>query len=303
MTGSSETKTVLVAGATGGQGGAVARTLLGRGHTVHALTRKPGSDAAAGLLEFGALPVRGDFDDPASLAAALAPGGRPVDALFAMSTPFDGGAEAEARQGRALVDAAARAGVGHVVYSSVASADRRTGVPHFDSKYAVEQHLAALGVPWTVLGPVQFLDGVAGGWTRGLVAAGKFVLPLDGARPLQVVALADLGRVAARVIERPAAFAGRRIDVAADELTPARMAQFLAAASGHPVRHDAADLAAFGVDAESASAKQMRWLSEVGYRADLAALRAEFPDIAWITFADWAARIDWTPPVPDAEFR
>lgn len=303
MASGGETRTVVVAGATGGQGGAVARTLLDRGHTVYALTRKSGSDAAAALLELGAIPVAGDFDDPGSLAVALAPGGRPADAVFAMSTPFGSGAEAEVRQGRALVDAAARAGVGHIVYSSVAGADRQTGVPHFDSKYAVEQHLATLGVPWTVLGPVSFLDGFAGEWTLGLAAAGKFVFPLDGDRPLQVIALEDLGQVVARVIERPAVFAGRRIDVAADELSPARMAEVLAAACGHPVRHDAADLAAFGLDSDSDSAKLMRWLSEVGYRADLVALREEFPDIEWITFREWTARFDWTRLDADAEFR
>ena len=75
-----------------------------------------------------------------------------------MSTPFEQGAEKETAQGIAIADAAKAAGVAHIVYSSVASADRATGVPHFDSKYVVEQHLQESGVPYTILRPVACME-------------------------------------------------------------------------------------------------------------------------------------------------
>lgn len=290
----SKPRVVLVTGATGSQGGAVARALLARGHRVLAMTRDPRSEAALRLGQAGACLVEADFDDPAALRAAHVHGGSPVDGVYAMSTPFGGGAEAEVRQGTAVVEAAAGAGAGHVVYASIASADRGTGVPHFESKFRVEERLRELGVPWTVLGPVAFLDGFAGGWTRQSVADGQLPFPMDGAKPLQVIALENLGAVAARVFEDPERMRGRRIDVASDELSAARMAEILSEVTGHPVVHHAPDLAALGVDADMAI--MMGWLAEAGYCADIPALRAEFPEIGWLTFETWAKTVPWDAP-------
>ena len=126
---------VLVGGATGQQGGAVARILLKRGHSVKALTRTPESEAAVRLGESGAELVQGSFDDRDSLEQAM----RGVDAVYTMSTPFEAGLEAETRQGIMVADAAFSAGVAHFVFSSVGSADQKTGIPHFETKYRVEQ--------------------------------------------------------------------------------------------------------------------------------------------------------------------
>lgn len=296
----SEQKVVLVTGATGNQGAAVARALLARGHRVLAMTRDPRSEAALRLGQAGAGLVEADFDDAALLRAALVHEGRPVDGVYVMSTPFVGGVEAEVRQGTAVVEAAAEVAVGHVVYASVADADQGTGVPHFESKFRVEQRLRELEVPWTVLGPVSFLDGFGGGWTRQSVAAGQFPFPMAGDRPLQVVALDDLGTLAAYVFENPEPLRGRRIDVASDELGPARMAAILTEVTGHPVEHQEPDLAALGVDADGDMARMMRWIAEVGYSADIPALRAEFPEVGWTTFEAWAKTVPWDAPA-DAE--
>ncbi|MEU6219315.1 NmrA family NAD(P)-binding protein [Streptomyces sp. NPDC047022] len=155
--------TVAVTGATGAQGGATARALLAAGHRVRALTRRTDSPAADALRGLGAEVCRADFDDRPSLEAALAG----ADSLFAVTTPFGAGAGTgtEVRQGESLVDAAAEVHVGHVVYTSAAHADRDTGVPHYESKRAVERHLRAAGVPWTVIGPAAFMDNFATGWT------------------------------------------------------------------------------------------------------------------------------------------
>ena len=286
-------KVVLVTGATGNQGGAVARALLARGHRVLAMTRDPRSEAARRLDEAGARLVGGDFDDAGRLRAALVHEGRPVDGVYVMSTPFPGGVETEERQGIAAVEAAADAGAGHVVYASIANADQGTGVPHFESKFRVEQRLRQLEVPWTVLGPVSFLDGFGSGWTRQSVAAGQFAFPMRGDKPLQVVALDDLGALAAYVFEHPEPMRARRIDVASDELGPARMAQILTQVTGHPVVHQEPDLAALGVDAEGDMARMMRWIAEVGYSADIPALRVEFPEIGWHSFESWAKTVSW----------
>ncbi|MFI1100755.1 NmrA/HSCARG family protein [Streptomyces melanogenes] len=153
--------TVAVTGATGAQGGATARALLSAGHQVRALTRRPDSPAADALRSLGAEIRHADFDDRPSLEAALAG----ADSLFAVTTPFGTDTATEVQQGTALIDAAAKAHVEHIVFTSAAHADRDTGVPHYDSKQLIEQHLRAAGVPWTVIAPAAFMDNYASGWT------------------------------------------------------------------------------------------------------------------------------------------
>src|SRR6201988_5202024 len=132
----SETLTVVVTGATGQQGGAVVKNLLERGPEVRPVTRTTDSEKARVLANAGVTLVRASLEDTAALTKAL----EGATSLFAMTTPFEGGAKAERRQGISAADAAKAAGV-HLVFTSVGSADRHTGVPHFDSKYEVEKHI------------------------------------------------------------------------------------------------------------------------------------------------------------------
>src|SRR3954454_21709975 len=113
---------ILVIGATGQQGGAVAHALLSRGHHVKALTRKPDSDAARRLASAGADVVAGDLRDAQSVAKAASG----VDTMFLMGNSYEGGPEEETRQGIIAGNAAKAAGVGHLVYSSVADATKKT---------------------------------------------------------------------------------------------------------------------------------------------------------------------------------
>src|SRR5258708_19223545 len=147
--------TVVVTGSTGKQGGAVARGLLERGHKVRAVTRDPNSSQAKSLANAGATLVAASLEDTAAITQAL----EGATSLFAMTTPFGGGTDAETRQGVAAADAAEAAGV-HLVFTSVGSANRETGIPHFDSKYEVEKHIAKVGVRATILAPVFFMENL-----------------------------------------------------------------------------------------------------------------------------------------------
>src|SRR5258708_38250596 len=116
---------VLVFGATGQQGGAVARHLLANAWNVRALVRNPNQASAQALKQQGVELVQGDLNDPASLRDAM--GG--VDSVFSVQTSFAaGGVEAEERQGKAVADAAGETGVTHFVYSSVGGAERHSNV-------------------------------------------------------------------------------------------------------------------------------------------------------------------------------
>ena len=281
--------TIAVTGATGAQGGATARALLAAGLRVRGLTRHPDSPAAGVLRAVGAEVCHADFDDRASLDAALAG----ADSLFAVTTPFGTDIATEVRQGKALVDAAAAARLGHIVLTSAAHADRGTGVPHYESKYLVEQHVRTAGVPWTVIAPAAFMDNFAGGWSLDGLRDGSFAWPMPADRPLTLIPAADIGAFAALVFERRDEFAGRRIDIASDERTSGQIADALAAAIGRPIAHQEVPLSLVRTHSADLAA-MFEYFTTVGLDVDVTGLRRDYPEVGWHTFADWAAGQDWS---------
>ncbi len=223
-----QTKLILVTGATGQQGGAVARALLAKGQPVRVMTRNP--EKAASLAKAGAEIVQGDLTNQAIVQMAL----RGVHGVFAMSTPFEAGMEAEVRQGIMLADAAKQAGIAHYVYTSVGSAHRNTKIPHFDSKWKVEEYIRKIGLPATILRPVWFMENFT--TFAKPSAGGLLMLPMKPARKLAMVALKDIGAFGASAFLRPSDFLGQAIDIAGDEISMPETAALLTQAMGRPIR-------------------------------------------------------------------
>jgi uncharacterized protein YbjT (DUF2867 family) len=270
---------ILVLGATGGQGGAVADALLARGARVRAMVRRPAEPKARRLAERGIEVLAGSLGDRSALGAAM----RGVLGVFALTTPFEAGVNAEVAQGRAIVAAAVDGQVPHLVFSSVAGANQHTGVPHFDSKAVIEAELASTALSYTITAPTYFFDNALGGMDR--IQAGILDLPLPPNRPLQQLARQDLGAFVAKVLRDPRPYVRQRIELASDAVTPAQMAEELSAAMGRPLHHEQTPL-------ESISSPDMhamwRFLNGPGYRVDIPALHSANPDVAWTSFADWA---------------
>jgi uncharacterized protein YbjT (DUF2867 family) len=264
-----EQLTIAVAGATGRLGSPVARRLIERGHRVRALRRSEGGPGW----------VHGDFDDPASLQAAF----EGVDAVFASGTAHRVGPTGEARHGYALAEAASAAGVPHLVYVSGAGAEQPTSVPVFESKRAVEQRIAELGVPATILAPVYFMENAFNPWNLPALTRRRFPLPLRGDRVLQQVAIEDIAAFAVKVLERGAQFVGRRIELASDALT----GEEAAATLGYEFEQ-------LPLDGFPPPLRLLfEWLDEGGTSLDIEALQRGHADIAWHSFERWAAAQEW----------
>jgi uncharacterized protein YbjT (DUF2867 family) len=272
---------ILVIGATGQQGGATAQALLRHGHTVRALVRDP----ARALAD--TRPVVGDLDDPASLQEAMAG----ADGVFLVLSPLTGphvtaeGVAAEERRGATVVDLAARAGIAHLVYSSVAGADQGTGIPHLESKGRIEAHIRRLGVPATVLRPAFFMENFTT-HTPPAVVDGELVVRL-ALRPdtrMQLVAVRDIGEFAAIAFDESLT---QTFVVAGDALSGPEIASRLGAARGLPARFEQLPLEQVrAFDPEVA--RMFEWFdSGKGELADLPALRALHPGLS--TLDGWLA--------------
>lgn len=287
-------KIIAVAGATGQQGGAVARHLLAHGWKVRALTRDPQKPAAQALAAAGADLVPGDMDRPAELEAAFkgAYGAFSVQNFWLPNV----GTEGEVRQGKHVADAAKSAGVEHLVYSSVGAAHRGMGQAHFASKWEIEQYIQSLGLPYTILRPVAFMDNY--NWRRAAITNGTFTS--FGLRPdkgLQLIAADDIGAFAALVFGDPQSYLGKTLEIAGDELTEPQIAATLSKVIGRPVELAQPTLP----EGTAPSAEQLamfRFFNGQGYNADISALRKIYPDLR--TLEDWLRETGWedAPPEP-----
>lgn len=279
-----QTSLILVTGATGQQGGAVANALLQKGQKIRVMTRNPAK--AAALAKSGAEVVKGDLTQQADLQVAL----RGVHGVFAMSTPFEAGMDAEVRQGIMMADAAKQAGVAQYVYTSVGSANRNTGIPHFETKWKVEQHITNIGLPATILRPVMFMENFT--TFSKPSAEGVLTMPMQPGRKLAMIALRDIGQYGAAAFERPKDFVGQAIDLAGDDLTMPEVAVHLSQAMGRPVRFQEFPIeqaeAAMGHDV----ALMFRWFNDVGYSVNPTAVTQKF-GIPLTTFAEWVKAVDW----------
>lgn len=277
---------IAVAGATGQQGGAVARRLLADEWKARGLTRDPSKVAARDLAAVGVEMVAGDMEQRAQLDAAF----KGVYGVFSVQNywlPMVG-FEGEVRQGKNVADAAKAAGVKHLVYSSVGEADRGMGQKHFESKWIIEQYIQSLKIPYTILRPVAFMENYNG--TRAQILAGS--LPGRGIRPekaTQLVAVEDIAVFAALAFKDPKTYLGRTIELAGDELTDAQVAQVFAKVIGRPVAV-APPVRRPGLNEEEAQAS-FNFFNGEAYTADIAALRKIHPGL--LTLEQYLRKHGW----------
>ncbi|ANZ40143.1 hypothetical protein BBK82_33030 [Lentzea guizhouensis] len=258
-------KTVVVTGATGKQGGAVVRHLVANGWDVRALSRNASAHVP------GATVVVGDQSDPSSLARAFAG----AHGVFSVQpaphdprSPEGYSPAVETSWGRNVADAALAAGVSHLVYASLVEASERTGVASFNSKFEVEQHIARLGVPTTVLRPTTFMDGL---YQPGMT---RLVHLLDPEVRYHLVAVDDIGAITAAVFAAPDRFAGSSLTLAGDVLSPLEIAAAIGVPYERVVVQDPDLLKVFSEGREP--------------DVDIAALRALHPGLR--TFTEFLAK-------------
>ena len=250
-------KSIVVTGATGQQGGAVARELLANGYKVKAMTRKPEGENAQTLLKLGAEIVGGDLNDAASIEQAV----KGAWGVFAVQNSWEAGVEQEELQGKLFAEVAKMQDVQHFVYTSVGSADQETGIPHFDNKWRIEN-------------------------------ARKLMMGIKPETVLQMVALDDIGRYGLLAFEKHEELNGRAIDIAGDALTMVEAAKVIGDAAGKEVEFVQVPIGDVRKMSED-YAIMLEWFDNVGYNIDIGNLAKEY-GIESVTLSDWVSKVDWS---------
>lgn len=294
-----QSRTILVTGATGAQGGATAEALIGKGFNVRALVRDTGSASAQALAKQGVELFQGDFDDPASLRAAMSG----IHGVFSVQMPpIPQDPDVEVRTGSNLVEAARDAGVDTFVHTSVARADEqasfigwdegRWGRVYWNSKSTVNDLVRAAGFPhWTILKPALMMDNFIGSkaqWMFPRLAEGVIETAMHEDTRIDLIATDDVGKFAAAAFAEPDRFNKQEIGLAAEALTMGEVAQILSEVSGRPVSLRAlteTEMLASGA-VETLVSSQI-WANVEGYKVDIDALKQW--RVPLTSFREWIA--------------
>ena len=276
-------RTVLITGATGKQGGATVRALAGKGFTLRAMTRHPESDAAKAVASAtGAEIVHGDLDDAASLKKALTG----TWGVFGVQNTWEAGVEREEEQGKRLASLAREAGVQHFVYTSVGSAHRKTGIPHFDNKARVEDAIRAAGFPsYVIFRPVFFMENLTSPW---FLNGDTIYAAMRPDLKLQMISVDDIGKYVARGFTNADKLNRREIDLAGDEATMSDVAMALSSGLGRNISFVQIPISEVRKNNDD-FATMLEWFERVGFDADIPSLEREF-GIKGTRLVEWAMR-------------
>ena len=270
---------ILVTGTTGQQGGAVYRHLRKKGYKLRALVRDPGSNKARRLMGHGGEVYQGSLDDPDSLMRAM-------DGAYGVFSvqPYTVN---EIQQGVAVIEAATRRGIGHLVYSSIGAAEEDTGIPHFETKAEVEAHLRSSGLRYTILRPVFFMEN----WLRNFgywgepIRNGQVLQPLSPATNLQMIAVDDIGAFTALAFDDPDKWKDRTFPLAGDELSMQQIADAFSRVTSQDVKYVQVSWDQFEKKMGQEMTVMYRWFSEKGFHYDVGQMRREH--LQTHTFSRW----------------
>lgn len=282
-------KIILVTGATGKQGGAVVRHLLAKNWKIRALTRNPEGRAAKGLASRGVELVRGDLEDRSFLERAVSG----IYGVYSVQDYWSVGARREVLQGKNLADAAAKAAVGHFVYSSVGGAERGSGIDHWESKWEIEKHIRSLKLPATVLRPAAFMENYYIQQVEIGILKGKLVDPIRPDKSYQTIASQDVGAFAALAFERPKDFLSVELEIAGSELTNPQAAEIFSRVLGRPVRFQKLPMLVVKLFMGKEFYQMFRWFNESGFRADISLLKRKYPEVPLLDLEAWLYQEGW----------
>ncbi len=282
-------KRIMVTGATGHQGGAVLRALKNSGHKLYGLSRHLNNEKVKKLEKAGVTMIEGDFHRINSLKKAF----RNIDSLFLVGTPYETGPTLETINDINVIDIAFEVGITHLVFSSMANANKNTEIPHFDSKWRVEEYLMDRGIPYTIIAPTFFYENMISSFLLPDLKENILTLPMPKEVKLQCMSLKNLGEFAAMVLKDRERFINMRIDMAEDALNGPMFAESISSAYGRKINYVVEPMDQMRSMSED-MATMFDWFNKIGYSVNIDAFMSRYPEIEWISFSQWAMHQDWS---------
>lgn len=269
-------KTIFVTGGTGNQGGAVARNLALQGFTVKVLTRNTASAKAQNLKKLNIQLVKGDLNNADTYREHL----KDVYGIFTVQT-FEDGIEKEIKQGISLATLAKEFDVMHFLYSSVAYAHLNTGVPHFDSKFEIENHIRQLGVHFTIVRPTSLYENFLIPQVKKGILKGKLTQPINRDTIQQFIAAEDIGKACVKIFQNRDMYLGRTIHLAAEQLSTQEVAEIFSNVLGKKIEYKKLPVLITRLFLGNNLYKMFKWINEKSSSSieDVELTRKEFPDL------------------------
>jgi uncharacterized protein YbjT (DUF2867 family) len=284
MTG--DERLIVVCGATGRQGGAVVRSLLGQGWRVRGLTRKPQQSKARELVAAGAEMVAADMEDPATLRGAF----EGANGVFSVQNGLVSGFDREIAQGRHVADVAKQSGVSHLVYASAGTGESGTGIRAWEAKLEVERHMRRLDLPHTSLRPEAFMELMTDSSFYPAVGTWRIWPRLSGEdRPIPWLAVEDVGQVAAAVFADPGHHIGHSIVLVGDVLSLAECRALYREVMGNDPRTFPLPIWLFDRFTRHDVTEMWRWLRTGAVELDTGPTRQIHPGA--LTVREWLVKI------------
>jgi uncharacterized protein YbjT (DUF2867 family) len=263
--------------------------MLAQGWKLRALVRNSEGDGAKRLIDQGIEVARGDLEDPASLERAC----RGVYGVYSVQDFWAVGAKREVQQGKNMADVAMRAGVEHLVYSSVGGAERNSRIDHWESKWEVEKHIRKLGLPATMLRPAAFMENYYIDQVEIAILNGKLVDPIRADKPYQTIAADDIGAFAALTFARPKDFIGAEIEIAGSELTNPQAAEVFSRVLNRRVKFQKLPMPLVRLLLGKEFYQMFRWFNAEGFMANIPELRRKYSEVHLHTLEEWLRMEGW----------
>lgn len=269
-------KTIFVTGATGNQGGAVAASLIKNGFKVKVLTRKTDSVKAQNLQKLNVELVKGDLNDLNTFRNHL----KDIDGIFSVQT-FENGIDKEIKQGMDLANLAKEYGVNHFLYSSVAGADLNTGIPHFDSKYKIENHIKQLGLPYTIIRANSLFENFLIPQVRSRILEGKLASPVNKNKTQQFISAVDVGEISADIFLNKNKYLGKTITIGSEDMDMQQVATAFSEVLGKEIKYQKLPMLITRLVMGKDLYKMFKWINEndAVFMKDLEAFKKEHPNL------------------------